>query len=140
MLHRADAVVLAVLVCSWGSMAHAIEVRGGGSKTTDCIAVIDADGANSPALPKAPRDVDCVDGAACDADGAINARCEFTLRLCVNSTHVTGCTPGRADSLDIEHAADNGDPLFDTDFQALQQRTSHFHFPDNESTDDCSLG
>jgi len=140
MLRRADAVLLAVLVCSWGSVARAVEVRGGGSKSTDCIAVIDADGANSPAPPKAPRDVDCVDGSACDADGLRNARCEFTLRLCVNSTHVTGCMPERADSLDIEHAIDNGDPRFDTDFQALQLRTSHFGFPDNESLNDCSLG
>jgi hypothetical protein len=140
MLRRADAVRLAVLVCFWGSAAHAVEVRGGGSKSTDCIAVIDADGANSPAPPKDPRDVDCVDGSACDADGLRNARCEFTLRLCVNSTHVAACTPGRADSLDIEHAIDNGDPRFDTDFQALQQRTSHFGFPDDESTDDCALG
>ena len=140
MLRRADVLLLAVLVCSWGSVARAVEVRGGGSKSTDCIAVIDADGANSPAPPKDPRDVDCVDGSACDADGLRNARCEFTLRLCVNSTHVVGCTPGRADSLDIEHAIDNGDVRFDTDFQALQQRTSHFGFPDNESTDDCALG
>ena len=117
----------------------AVFVGGGGSASTDCIAVIDAP-ANSPPAPASPKNVDCVDGdPTCDADGTRNARCEFNVSLCVNSTMITGCTPTRADSLAIDHSTDNGDPKFDTDFQALQQRTNLLGFPDNENTDDCTL-
>src|SRR5262249_53539395 len=82
-------------------------VGGGGSAPTDCIAVIDAP-ANSPPAPATPKNVDCVDGAACDADGTRNARCVFDVTLCVNSTMIGGCSPLRADSLTIDHALDNG--------------------------------
>jgi len=120
--------------------AAAVVVGGGGSAATDCIAVIDAP-ANSPPAPRPLRNVDCVDGdPACDADGVRNARCVINVQLCVNSTMISGCTPTRADSLTVEHAIDNGDPKFDTDFQALQQRADALGFPDDENTDDCALG
>ena len=119
--------------------AGAVVVGGGGSVSTDCIAVIDAP-ANSPPAPASPKNVDCVDGdPACDADGTRNARCVFNVKLCVNSTMISGCTPMRADSLTIDHALDNGDPRFDTDFQALQQRANLLGFPDNETKNKCTL-
>jgi hypothetical protein len=118
--------------------AGSVVVGGGGSASTDCIAVIDAP-ANSPPAPATPKNVDCVDGSACDADHTRNARCLFDVTLCVNSTMIAGCTPMRADSLTIDHALDNGDPKFDTDFQALQSRANVLGFPDDENTDDCTL-
>jgi hypothetical protein len=115
-------------------------VAGGGRRATDCVAVFDAPGANAPAPPRPPRHVDCVDGdPSCDADGLRNARCIFDLRLCINSSAVTGCTPVRADSLAVDHAVDNGDPRFDIDFQALQNRANLLGFPDNEDPDRCTL-
>jgi len=117
----------------------AVVVGGGGAASTDCIAVIDAP-ANSPPAPASPKNVDCVDGdPACDADGTRNARCVFNVKLCVNSTVISGCTPMRADSIAIDHSIDNGDPKFDTDFQALQQRANLLGFPDNETQDKCTL-
>src|SRR3989442_1185164 len=98
-------------------------VSGGGLRTADCVSVFDAPGANTPAPPRTPRNVDCVDGdPSCDTDGQRNAQCVFNIRLCINSTAVTGCTPDRTDSVTVAHALDNGDQRFDTDFQALQQR------------------
>src|SRR5882762_4330793 len=83
----------------------AVVVPGGGGKSSDCVAVSDIPAANSPAPPRTPKNVDCTDGdPSCDGDGARNARCSFDLRVCVNSTAVTGCTPVRADSLSIDHA------------------------------------
>ena len=109
-------------------------VAGGGAKSLDCVTVFDAPGANTPAPPRAPRNVDCVDGdPSCDTDGQRNAQCAFALRLCINSTAVPECTPDRTDSVTVAHALDNGDPRFDTDFQALQQRANLLGFPDNTS-------
>jgi hypothetical protein len=104
------------------------------------VSVFDSPSANKPAPPRSPRNVDCVDGdPSCDADQARNARCVFPIRLCVNSTAVAECTPQRTDALTIEHSVDNGDPLFDTQFQALQQRANLLGFPGNTTLDDCTL-
>jgi len=122
----------AALLLAFPLPARAATIYGGGSRTSDCLVVFDAPGANSPAPPRLPRNVDCVDGdPTCDADMTRNATCSFDLKLCINSTAVTGCTPDRTDSLTVDHAIDNGDPRFDTDFQALQQRANLLGFPDN---------
>jgi hypothetical protein len=41
----------------------------------------------------ANRDVDCVDGDACDGDGAVDGKCVLGLQACVNAKDVDGCTP-----------------------------------------------
>jgi hypothetical protein len=115
-------------------------VGGGGGRATDCVSVFVAPGANSPAPPRPARHVDCVDGdPACDTDGARNARCVIEIGLCVNSTEVLGCAPVRANTLIVAHAADNGDPGFDVDFQALQVRADQLDLPGDETLDDCTL-
>lgn len=124
-----------VLAAAW---ARATVVGGGGARARDCVAVFDA-AVNSPAPPQKPRHVDCVDGMACDQDGARNGRCQFTVRLCVNATTLPDCTPGDADALTVDHALDNGDPRFDTEFQALQNRANLLGFPDNTTADECTL-
>ncbi len=129
----------ALLVVGWALVEAVAVVRGGGSVRTDCLAVFDAP-ANDPAPPKVPRHVDCVDGdPSCDGDATRDGRCVFDLRVCINSTAVTGCTPSEADAVDIAHAVDNGDRRFDPDFQALQQRVDLLGFPDNDSLDACTL-
>jgi hypothetical protein len=118
--------------------AGAVTVTGGNGKF-DCLSVFEAPGANKPAPPKTPKHVDCIDGdPACDGDGERNARCEFTLQVCVNSTLVPACTPDTTDSVAIDHAIDNGDPKFDPDFQAMQSRVDTLGFPGNDFADDCT--
>lgn len=121
--------------------ASAALVRGGGSKSTDCMSVFDAPGANKPAPPKLPRHVDCTDGdPSCDADGARNGSCVFDLQICLNSDAFTAdCTPERVDSVVVEHAEDNGDPKFDPDLQAVQLRVNLLEMPDNQNLNDCTV-
>jgi hypothetical protein len=118
--------------------AGAEVVGGGGPRARDCVVVFDAD-ANSPPPPRPVRNVDCVDGSACDQDGGRNGRCLFIVRLCVNSSALPDCTPAEADAVAVDHAVDDGDPRFDTEFQALQARANLLGFPDNTSLDDCTL-
>lgn len=126
-------------VAMGGGASHAAIVDGGGAKATDCLGVFDVPGANKPAPPRAPRRVDCVDGdPTCDADGERNGRCEFDVRLCVNSSATSNCQPGETRSLTIAHAEDDGDPRFDPDFQALQLRADLFDLPD-DTPDLCTL-
>lgn len=118
--------------------ANAATVAGGGSKTTDCVVVFDVAGANSPKPPKAPKAVDCVDGdLACDADGERNGRCSFDVAVCVNATSLPSCSPDLASEIVIEHAEDNGDPRFDPDFQAIQNRADTLGLPATQA-DDCA--
>jgi hypothetical protein len=121
------------------TVAGADIVAGGGSKTSDCMAVFDAVGPNSPPPPKAPRNIDCTDGdIACDTDGLRNGRCVFEMQICVNSTVVAECTPQTVNGVTVDHAIDDGDPKFDPDFQALQTRVDLLGFPGNTDADSCT--
>ncbi len=94
-------------------------VGGGGSKKTDCLGVFET----SVALPEGKRRIICVDGdPACDTDATIDGKCTFDLSVCVNSTFSPKCNLTGVESIFVEHSADNGDPKFDPDFQALQDR------------------
>lgn len=119
--------------------AGAVVVAGGGSKTTDCMAVFDALGANHPAPPKAPKNVDCVDGdVACDADGLRNGECVFSIQVCLNSTALADCAADEVFTAEVDHADDDGDPKFDPDFQALETRIMSLGLPTSD-TDACTL-
>ena len=96
--------------------ATATVVGGGGNQATDCLTVFDAP-VNDPASK--PRNVRCVDGDSCDADGTVNGVCEFALAVCANSTFDPACGLNGVQSIKVEHSADNGDPKFDPQFQAL---------------------
>jgi hypothetical protein len=137
---RTVAWALPIVLVAGAGAAWAVLVPGGGARLRDCVSVLDVPGANTPPLPRQPTRIDCVDGdPSCDADGARNAGCVFTLRLCINSTAFAACTPERADGITIEHADDNGDPRFDTEFQALQSRATLLGFPDNTTPDRCTI-
>ena len=139
MKHAASLCLLSALVLVAASPAHAVLVAGGGSKTTDCMAVFEAPGANQPAPPKAAKNVDCVDGdLACDADGLRNGECSFSLQICLNSTAFAECAPAEVTTLAVDHADDNGDPKFDPDFQALETRVNALGLP-NDLTDECTV-
>jgi hypothetical protein len=116
--------------------AAAIEIGGGGSKSTDCLVTFDVD-ANFPGT--APKQVRCMDGdMSCDDDGVVNGICSLRIRVCANSTFSPDCTLSGVSSINIDHAADNGDPKFDPDFLALRSRIGNdFMFPVT-SPDTCT--
>ena len=109
-------------------------VGGGGSSTTDCLTVFDAP-ANVPA--RTPKNVRCKDGDACD-DGTVNGRCEFPVAVCANSTADARCTLTGVSQVLVQHAQDDGDPLFDPELQALAARIGlAFELPESR-VDRCS--
>lgn len=120
--------------------SRAATVAGGGSSETDCVLVLEIPGANTPALPKSPKGVDCIDGdPACDGDALRNGECIFDLHLCANSTALASCAGDSAESVTVDHSVDDGlDPRFDTDFQALQSRVSGLDLPTFQA-DRCTL-
>ena len=108
--------------------AAAIIVGGGGSKRTDCLVVFDAP-ANYPV--DAPKQVRCVDGdSSCDSDLTVNGVCSVRIRVCANSTANSECTLSGVAQINVDHSADNGDPKFDADFQAVRSQIDNdFMFP-----------
>ncbi len=118
--------------------ASAIVVGGGGSSKTDCLTAFDAS-VNSPAAK--PRMIRCADGdPVCDLDGIVNGECNFKVGVCANSTFNPGvCSLQGVDLITVEHSADNGDPKFDPEFQALQTRIDSDIGPfANNDLDSCS--
>ena len=116
------------------STSTTIIIGGGGSARNDCLLVLGM----APTIPASrPRHYRCADGEACDTDGLVNGVCQFSVNACGNSTFDSRCTsPGVASST-VDHALDNGDPDFDTEFQALQNVIHSLDF-DSDTPDDCS--
>ncbi|MBI5506679.1 MAG: hypothetical protein HY899_17970 [Deltaproteobacteria bacterium] len=116
--------------------AVAATVLGGGNSAGDCAMVFEIPGANTPAPPRTPRNVDCVDGdPACDGDAERDGKCVFPLQLCINSTLSPACQPDEVQSIAIDHSVDNGsDRRFDADFQALALRAATLGLPSTSQT------
>lgn len=113
----------------------ALIVGGGGGIATECLTVFDA-----PAnyRPEKPRHVLCTDGdASCDADATVNGVCEFPVAVCANSTFDARCVYFGVAGVEVDHAADDGDPKFDPDFQAVQDRIDAQIPPDTTDPDVC---
>ena len=116
---------------------HALTIGGGGGQSRDCLLAFDGP-FNDPAAN--PRKYRCTDGdVACDNDGIVNGRCEFRVAACANSTYNTArCALAGVQNITIDHALDNGDPDFDTEFQAFQTRIdSELNLPTN-TLNDCT--
>lgn len=128
------AVLAGALMAAWP--AGAIIVGGGGSKHADCLVVFDAP-ANYPIDD--PKQVRCVDGdASCDSDLTVNGVCSVRIKICVNSTANSECTLSDVAQINVDHAADNGDPKFDPDFLAVRSRIEDaFMFPVS-TADSCT--
>ena len=72
--------------------ANAVVVPGGGSVKSDCFSEYEVDAVDSASRTSAT----CMDGDACDADGACgNRSCTFRVRVCVNRNDpdLPQCTP-----------------------------------------------
>jgi len=67
---------------------------GGGPAASDCYVGLDT-GSPAGALVEVTKKttITCVDGSACDADGACNDSCTFTVAACVNIENAPECTP-----------------------------------------------
>lgn len=59
---------------------------------------IDNDGAGTP--PSDPKKIDCIDGDACDGDGAVNGSCSFRVGACVNLPN-PGCVAENVTVADV---------------------------------------
>jgi hypothetical protein len=109
----------AARLVAWSTPCSALTIGGGGTASTDCLAVFQVSDEVSPKGTK----VSCVDGdPSCDADGAINGSCQIPVAVCANSTALSKCTLSGVQSITVQHALDNGDSKFDPEFQALQTR------------------
>jgi hypothetical protein len=73
-------------------------VGGGGPAATDCFVAWSA-----------PGTVTCVDGEACDLDGAADGVCTFGLQACINVPGISPCTPSTLDGAPT--VAPTRDPL-----------------------------
>jgi hypothetical protein len=116
------------------STSTTIIIGGGGAARNDCLLVL----GTVPNTPtNHPRHIRCADGAPCDADGTVNGVCQFPVGACGNSTFDARCTSPGVASIVVDHALDNGDPDFDTEFQALQNVINTIDI-DNDTPDDCT--
>jgi hypothetical protein len=131
----AVAASLALLLAALPSNAAATTVPGGGPASLDCLAVFETPVALAPNV----RQIRCVDGdPSCDADGVINGECKFSVAVCANSPTPASCTVQGVQSMFLQHSDDNGDPLFDPDFQALQSRIDNQIDPPNGAANECT--
>lgn len=125
------------LLQATASPAIAVTVGGGGSRKSDCLGVFDAP-ANAPSTR--PRNVLCVDGAACDEDGVVDGVCSISVSYCANSTQLPACSLQGVAEITVDHANDDGvDPDFDPQLQALQTRIDSAVQPPSNTADECSL-
>src|SRR5262245_40416840 len=98
------ATAVAVLGLGLGvTRASAEIITGNGKPDSNCYEELDlrsTDGAIiDTSSPKATT-YSCVDGTACDLDGACNGSCQFAIGVCINVEGQEGCTPpGTLDSM-----------------------------------------
>jgi OmcA/MtrC family decaheme c-type cytochrome len=83
--------VVAVLLAVAPMRVAATLVPGGGSRRTDCMLQMSAEGVGFPAR-KTPKGVSCADGDVCDLDGQRNGVCVFQVSLCLNQP-TRACQP-----------------------------------------------
>jgi hypothetical protein len=127
---------MAVARLIFSAPALALVIAGGGKGSTDCLGVFQV----SDTVPlKGSNHINCIDGdATCDADGVVNGVCQIPVAVCANSTAASSCTLDGVESMVVDHSADNGDPKFDPEFQALQTRLDTQIQPPAAATDECT--
>lgn len=133
---RARLFLAGLLAATGVAPASALTIGGGGGRARDCLMAFDG-GFNEPSLR--PRKYHCTDGDnTCDADGVINGTCQFLISACANSTYEPSCTLAGVNSIVVDHALDNGDLKFDTEFQAFQTRIDSEIEPPTATADNCT--
>jgi hypothetical protein len=81
-------------------------IAGGGSKRTDCLleVITTAPVRHNRTGTKMKRTIQCLDGSPhCDADGARDGQCTFTMALCFGNPdpRYPTCTPGDIRSIEV---------------------------------------
>ncbi|MEO2167604.1 MAG: hypothetical protein ABGY42_05700 [bacterium] len=117
-------------------MAHPSPIRadtiaGGGLRRSDCLSVF-----TTPAgADLRGRRLICTDGdPSCDSDGVVDGVCSMAVGVCLNAAGMERCTSPGVAWVSVAHADDDGDRLFDPDFQALQARIdAKSDFPERET-------
>src|SRR5262245_31285534 len=100
MHHGRLAVAVALgLLLAGARAAPAVRVHGGGPPKTDCYAEFEVEKGTLAGRTT----VECMDGAACDTDGACDGNCSFRLAVCFNQTDISNCTPAPPTCLMQEH-------------------------------------
>jgi hypothetical protein len=87
--------VAAALAIGVASQDASAQVQlGGGPAASDCYVGLDT-GSPTGALVEVTKKtkITCVDGSACDADGACNDSCTFPVGVCINIVGAPECTP-----------------------------------------------
>lgn len=86
---RLDTTVIALLLGAAALIVPraALADFAGGSAKAGCYAVLKGITATKG------KNIDCQDGAACDADGEVNDSCTFQPQVCINSPDFPPCTP-----------------------------------------------
>jgi hypothetical protein len=136
---------LAALLCGLFAIgsAGASTISGGGPRSSDCLTVFQSPApvlGNSHQITSTDGDASC--GAnndpSCDADADVNGECQFQVAVCANSTADPACTLSGVRTIFVDHSADNGDPKFDTSFQALQSRIDNEIQPPTSDSNSCT--
>jgi hypothetical protein len=73
---------------SWGSLALAGFVPGGGNSAADCYLGLDVTGVTASG-----GRIECTEGDPCDTGPCGDEKCDFAFTMCVNQPGVAGCTP-----------------------------------------------
>ena len=70
-------------------------VPGNGKADSNCYAELEIAEASEGTVELETKATvfSCVDGSACDLDGACNGSCTFNVGVCINVAGVDGCTP-----------------------------------------------
>src|SRR5262249_57613034 len=82
---------VAVVIAGPPVLAAATLVPGGGSRRTDCMMQMSAEGVGFP-TGKTPKGVSCADGDVCDLDGQRNGVCVVQISICLNQP-TRACRP-----------------------------------------------
>jgi hypothetical protein len=91
-----------VLLGLGATRAPADILLGNGKADSNCYAGLEVGDTTGATITEGTKstELSCVDGTACDLDGACNGECLFEITPCINVAGVEGCTaPGTLDSL-----------------------------------------
>ena len=123
---RAVALLLAVAPMQ---VTAATPVPGGGSRRTDCMLQMSAEGVGFPAA-KTPKGVSCADGDVCDVDGQRNGVCLFRVSLCLNQP-TRACQPRSVKRATVKVKTKSG-----VDVTSLQEALAAIPLPTSDTV--CS--
>lgn len=118
------------LAASSAAAQSAYMVRGGSSTRTDCFAEFSGGVATYSVRGWEQYRLRCTDGAPCDADGAANDRCAFSVSVCLNRIDpaLPRCAPSNVASFAVRQRR----RAPDTELSAMQAAVEALGLPTAE--------